>query len=190
MDNDYELVYLAQEYNEDASEILYRKYKDLIYGKSYKYYFMLKKCGLELEDVIQEAYVAFYDAIRCFNQDSDCNFSTFVNVCIINRLNTLIVKNNNKKNILLNNAISLDENLYNYVLDIKNIPGEIIVFLDNKNYLYNKIKCKLSNFEDIVFDLKVYGFTNNEIMNILDVNLKNVCNAINRIKTKISNIIG
>ena len=27
MNNDYELVYLAQEYNEDASEILYKKYK-------------------------------------------------------------------------------------------------------------------------------------------------------------------
>ena len=190
MDNDYELVYLAQEYNEDANEILYKKYKDLIYSKSYKYYFMLKKCGLELEDVIQEAYVAFYDAIRCFNQDSDCNFSTFVNVCITNRLNTLIVKNNNKKNILLNNAISLDENLYNYVLDIKNIPEKVIFSLDNKNYLYNKIKCKLSNFEDIVFDLKVYGFTNNEIMNILDVDLKNIFNAINRIKNKIIDIIG
>ena len=36
MNNDYELVYLAQEYNEDANEILYKKYKDLIYSKSYK----------------------------------------------------------------------------------------------------------------------------------------------------------
>ena len=113
MNNDYELVYLAQEYNEDANEILYRKYKDLIYSKSYKYYFMLKKCGLELEDVIQEAFIAFYDAIRCFNQDSDCNFSTFVNVCITNRLNTLFTRYSGNKNILLNNAIIFFNN-YKY----------------------------------------------------------------------------
>ena len=189
MYNDYELVYLAQEYNEDANEMLYKKYKDLIYSKSYKYYFMLKKCGLELEDVIQETFIAFYDAIRCFNQDSNCNFSTFVNVCITNRLNTLFTRYSGNKNILLNNAISID-NIYNIVFDEDCIPENMIISLDNETNLYNKIKCRLSNFEDIVFELRINNFSNIEIMDILDVNYKNVCNAINRIKNKINDIIG
>lgn len=189
MNNDYELIYLAQEFNEDASEMLFRKYKDLIYSKSYKYYFMLKKCGLELEDIIQETFIAFYDAIKCFNQDSDCIFSTFVNVCITNKLNSLFSRYSGNKNILLNNAISIDS-IYNIVFDGKIIPENIIIYLDNETNLYNKIKCKLSNFEEIVFELKINNFSNTEIMNILDVNYKNVCNAINRIKKKINNIIG
>lgn len=148
MYNDYELVYLAQEYNEDAIEILYRKYKNLIYSKAYKYYFMLKHCGLEIDDVIQEAMIAFDDAIKCFNQENDCNFLTFAYACIIRKLNSLFRQYN------------------------------------------NKIKCKLSNFEDFVFELKINNFSNTEIMNILDVNYKNVCNAVIRIRNKINNIIG
>lgn len=190
MDNDYELVYLAQEYNEDASEILYKKYKDLIYSKSRKYYSTLKKCGLELEDIIQEAYVALEEAIRCFNQDSDCNFCTFVNVCITNRLNTLTIKNNNKKNVLLNNAISLDDNLYNIVIDKTNTPLNIIVSNDDRKKLCSRISDKLSNFEDLVFELKLVGLSNNEIADIIDTEYKNVCNTVNRIKNKIIDIIG
>lgn len=190
MYNDYELVYLAQEYNEDAIEILYRKYKNLIYSKAYKYYFMLKHCGLEFDDVIQEAMIAFDDAIKCFNQENDCNFLTFAYACIIRKLNSLFKKYNNKKNILLNSAISLESNLYDIIYDKNDIPDNEIFSLDDSHDLYNKIKCKLSNFEDFVFELKINNFSNTEIMNILDVNYKNVCNAVIRIRNKINNIIG
>ena len=82
------------------------------------------------------------------------------------------------------------ETRYNIVFDEEYIPENIIISLDNETNLYNKIKCRLSNFEDIVFELKINNFSNIEIMNILDVNYKNVCNAINRIKNKINDIIG
>ena len=37
MYNDYELLYLAGENNEEAINILYEKYKGLIYNKAIKY---------------------------------------------------------------------------------------------------------------------------------------------------------
>ena len=61
--NDYELVSLAQENNEEAINILHKKYKDIINTKSKKIYSYLKNTGIELSDVIQEATIGFEEAI-------------------------------------------------------------------------------------------------------------------------------
>ena len=80
--NDYELVSLAQELNEDAIDIIYKKYKPIIYKKALKYNKILKEKGLELNDIIQECYLILDYAIKNFNQDKDNIFYTYLNTCL------------------------------------------------------------------------------------------------------------
>ena len=70
--NDYELVYLAQEQNEDAIEIIYQKYKPIIYKKCNKYIKVLH--GIELCDLVQECYLILDYAIKNFNQNNNNTF--------------------------------------------------------------------------------------------------------------------
>ena len=54
--NDYEIMYLVEEENDDARELLFEKYKPIIYRLAISYQKEAKQYGLELEDLIQEEY--------------------------------------------------------------------------------------------------------------------------------------
>ena len=60
---------------------------------------------------------------------------------------------------------------------------------EDANLLYNKIKSVLTNFEDNVFELKIRGFSYKEIADILDIENKDIYNAIDRIKNKINKLL-
>ena len=104
--NDYELVNLAQELNEDAMTIIYEKYKPVIYKKCRKYINFIK--GIELCDLVQECYIVLDSAIKTFNQDKDNIFYTYLNVCLDRHLASQYRKSINGRNRILNESISLD----------------------------------------------------------------------------------
>jgi len=190
--NDYELVSLAQENNEFAINILHEKYKDLILSKSKKIFYCLKNKGLELSDVVQEAMIGFEEAISGYNQDNNALFYTFAMLCVDRQLKSLIVRHNRDKHKILNEAITLDSdddnNLYNFLSD--DVTPESKFFSNEEaNDIYVRLKELLTDFEGIVFELKLQGCSNNEIIEVLDVDSKGVYNAISRIRNKASKII-
>lgn len=191
--NDYELVNLAQELNEDAMTIIYEKYKPVIYKKCRKYINFIK--GIELCDLVQECYIVLDSAIKTFNQDKDNIFYTYLNVCLDRHLASQYRKSINGRNRILNESISLDvplEDDDNSLIDIiedncDNPELELNTF-ENSKELYNKIISKLTALEECVFILKIQNFDYKEIAAILDKDSKSIDNAIQRIKTKISNM--
>jgi len=190
--NDYELVSLAQENNEVAINILHEKYKSIIYNKSKKVFNYLQKRGLELTDVIQEATIGFEEAIMGYNQDDKALFYTFANVCIDRQLKTLLIKQSRNKHKILNEAIALDcddeNNLYNMLSD--EMTPEVELFnREEASELYNNIKEVLTDLEDSVFELKIQGFSYKEISDVLDIEIKDIYNAVDRIKNKINKIL-
>ena len=190
--NDYELVSLAQENNEFAINILHDKYKDLIHNKAKKVYYCLKNKGLELSDVVQEAMIGFEEAINGYNQDDKALFYTFAMLCVDRQLKSLIVKHNRDKHKILNEAITLDNDddntLYNFLSDDVTPESEFFS-KEEANDIYLKLKDSLTDFEEVVFELKVQGCSYSEITDVLDVDSKDVYNAVSRIRNKASKII-
>lgn len=191
--NDYELINLAQEQNEDAIAILYEKYKPIIYQKSHKYIKFFK--GLELCDLVQECYIVLDSAIKNFNQDKDNIFYTYINICLDRHLISQYRKNSNGKNKLLNESIPIDtsiedeKNLINTIIDNTNNPNIELTNYEEYIELYNQVIEKLTPLEECVFILKIENFDYQEIASILDKDKKSIDNAIQRIKSKIKSII-
>lgn len=191
--NDYELISLAQEQNEDAIEILYQKYQPIISKKSKKFYNLLKGKGIELCDLIQECYIALDYSIKTFNQDKDNMFYTYLNTCLDRQLIDQCRKNLNLKNKLLNESLPLETNieeennndLLNIIEDNTNNPERELFTLEDYLSLQNKIIDKLTPLEECVFLLKIQNFDYKEIANILDKDNKSIDNTIQRIKVKI-----
>ncbi len=186
--NDYELIYLAQESNEVAINIIYQKYKPIIYKKCYKYLPILK--GIELCDLVQECYIILDYAIKNFNQDNNNTFYTFFNVCIDRYLVSEYKKSINTKNKVLNESISIDslDDENNSLLDVissNNTPEQELLVNEGISNIYNKIINKLTDLEECVFILKIQDFSYKEIANILDKDIKSIDNAMQRIKNKI-----
>lgn len=190
--NDYELVSMAQEHNELAINVLHEKYNKIIYNKSRKVYNLLKDKGLELSDVIQEAMIGFEEAIMGYNQDDSAIFYTFACLCIDRQLKTLIVKQGRDKHKILNEAITLecedDLNLYNVVSDDVT-PETELINKEEENSLHDKIVDILTELECSVFELKIKGFNSKEISDVMNIEIKDVYNAVDRIKNKINKIL-
>ena len=77
--NDYELVYLSQEKNEDAYKILLNKYMPIIISKLKPY---MSRSKVPYEDLLIEALVGFQNAIDSFKTQEKATFYTFLLICI------------------------------------------------------------------------------------------------------------
>ena len=186
--NDFELVSLIRENNEEAREILYNKYKPIIVKKSTDQIYKLGSYGMEINDLIQEGSIGLDNAINCFNEKENTSFYTFALLCIDRQIITCIKKNTNNKAMVLNDAINLDDGKEYLFRDNTDIEGSFINKEDAKEFI-NLICDSLSDIEKKVFSLKLEGYDIGEIANLLNKDTKVIYNTLHRIKYKIKLIM-
>ena len=186
--NDFELVSLIRENNEEAREILYNKYKPIIVKKSTDQIYKLGSDGMEINDLIQDGYIGLDNAINCFNEKENTSFYTFALLCIDRQIITYIKKNTNNKAMVLNDAINLDDGKEYLFRDNTDIEGSFINKEDAKEFI-NLICDSLSDIEKKVFSLKLEGYDIGEIANLLNKDTKVIYNTLHRIKYKIKLIM-
>ena len=184
MENDYELLYLSKEDIERVVEVLYRKYKGVIYSKVLKY----NPSKMIMDEYLNEAIYALYEAVEKY-QDK-YKFSTYLNNCIDNKLLNYRKTSERNKHKLLNNALSIEDNDIQLCLDNNDYNPEKLV-LEELEYieLKEKILSKLNWKEELIFTLKEQNYTNKEISEITDNSLRSVYNIIRRIQNKVSNLM-
>lgn len=187
--NDYELIAFINENNEEANNIIIKKYEPLITSIANR---MLKSCpylGLDLSDLIQEGMIGLNHAIGYFNEQKDITFYTYAKTCIERRLISVIVAAKRQKHKTLNESVSFDteeDGTLDYLLkDESTNPENIIVSREETDDLINIIKKKLTDLENQVFDLMLMYFSYKEIAELLDKEPKQIDNAIQRIKIKV-----
>lgn len=192
--NDYELVNLAQEHNEDAIELLSNKYYPIIKKLSIKYYTTIK-AGIDLSDVEQECYIAFLNAIETFQDNKNICFYTYAISCMKKHLISIVRTYTSDKNQYLNESLSLDKilndtenTISNYIEAKDSNPENIIIEEDEYNILYNKIVKYLTPLEECVVILKNEHYNYNEIASILDKSVKSIDSCFQRIKFKIKRL--
>lgn len=186
MNNDYELLYMTGEDKELVEQLLYKKYKNLIYWKARKY----SSSSIFFEDYLNEAILALYEAID--NYQDKYKFTTYLNTYIDRSLSNYRKSLSRKKHKILNEAISIDNEeitKINILQDNKNNPETKIFDESNYNKIKNKIINKLTWQEELVFLLKEQNYTNKEISEITDNKLKTVYNIIKRIQRKMSKVV-
>ena len=186
--NDYELVSLAQEGNEEAIDIIYKKYKPIIVKKSKNAILYASHHGIDINDIMQEGYIGLDEAIKGFSQDDKATFYTFANLCIDREIVNYLRKTTRGKNKLLNEAVAIDEGLENVISDDMDIESSFIL-KDNEKKFMIEIYEELTKFEKEVFDLKIKGYNFEEIANILDRDVKSIYNTFHRIKQKSKKIM-
>ncbi len=188
--NDYELISYAYENNEEATNIILKKYEPLIASIVTR---MMKSCsyiGLEKSDLMQEGLIGLNHAVEYFNEQKDISFYTYAKTCIERRVISAIISAKRLKYKLLNESISLDleeDNVTSdrFLKDNSFNPEEIVLDAETTEYLITQIRSTLTEFELQVFDLMVSSFTYREIADMLDRDKKQIDNAIQRIKTKV-----
>jgi RNA polymerase sporulation-specific sigma factor len=195
--NDFELLYLIGENNEDAVNILYNKYYPVVELKAKQYLNSSINKGLDLNDLIQEGMIGLSQAIKDFKDKKDVKFSTFASLCIEREIQTAVTKADRQKHKALNDSLSLDyvfddneRPLLDYLVSENSTnPENYLVDLESEKEIYEKVQSSLTNFEKEVFKLKINNFSYKEIAEILNKSPKSIDNTLQRIKNKVSSII-
>lgn len=188
--NDSELLLYISENNEEASEIIFKKYEPLIKTISNKMFRYCYGTGLELSDLYQEGMLALNLAVNSFDDQKNIRFSTFVRKCIERRIASTIIAYRRNKHKFLNEAVSLEfSEDERYKLDIllkdsSTNPENVLVEYEQNEIFLGNLKEQLTNLEVNVLDLKLDGFSYNEIAQLLDKNRKCIDNAVQRIRLK------
>lgn len=192
--NDFELLSYIGEQNEEASEILYKKYQPLIKSVATRVYKQARnKAGIELSDLIQEGMVGFSYAIKNYNEHNGAMFFTYAKTCIERKVLSTVISAGRLKHRILNESISFnaqaDHNeqidIDSYLSDNSTNPEVLLMSSEEEIELQNKIYYLLSDQERQILELKINGFTYQEIAKILDINKKKIDNTMQRIRRKL-----
>lgn len=197
--NDYELLYLVGENNEEVYNSIYAKYKPLIHKMAKTLCENYKSALVEYDDLFQEGMYGLNNAIKSFNGKSGSLFYTLAKLCISREMNGYVAKMLRGKNMILSSAVSFDtpiskndfvveDTLYSHD-DSVELQFESI---EMEKYILD-LKYELKDEYMPVYELKLNGFSNAAIANLLDLRYKDVDNYLRSIKKtlrrKIINLI-
>ena len=190
--DDVALVSSARLGDSAALNCLFDRYNDLLKMKTHNFFIN----GAEKEDIVQEARIGLYKAIKSFDiEKQSSSFKTFANLCVERQLITAIKSSNRQKHIPLNSSFSLNLSAYEEnddttvmdVLDTKTAedPLDTITKKEYLEFVESKIDESLSSFEKQVLNRYIQGESYNDIASKLDTPIKSVDNAIKRISIRI-----
>ncbi|MFP4497743.1 MAG: RNA polymerase sporulation sigma factor SigH [Vulcanimicrobiota bacterium] len=195
-ESDEEIVKLAKNGDEMATEYLINKYKNFVRVKA-KSYFLV---GADREDIIQEGMIGLYKSIRDYRADKLSSFRAFAELCITRQIITAIKTATRQKHIPLNSYISLNKPIYDEdsdrtMLDILSgtkvtDPEEVFISHELSDDLREKIQENLSELESRVLMSYLEGKSYQEMAKELDRHVKSIDNALQRVKRKIEKTLG
>lgn len=184
--NDYELVYLVREQNEEALHIIIEKYSPLI-GKIASSYYGI---GYDYQDFFQEGRMAFIKAIYSFDENSNYSFYSYAMTCVRNAITTSYRRL--KRTSGLDQLTDYDEHplvstletagYYHYDSEYTYLNEKLIIEMAMNS---DKI---LSPFEKQCLKYFLLGHNYNEIAIILNLSPKKIDNALSRCKSKLKNL--
>jgi len=194
--NDIELVHLVNENNEEAKDMLYEKYKYIIDIIMFKYKKVFYVLGMDFAEVRQEAMLAFTDALVSYSSEKEASLPTFISLVIERKIQNCVRKADTIKNKKNNENYSLDYEYESFNKPLKDIIGDPnsdpfikVQSLEAYNELVEKINGILSPLEHEVYKLLINGFTYIDIAKILHRETKQIDNTIQRIRSKIRDLL-
>jgi len=118
---------LAVHINKDSPElipILWERIHKFMYSEARRYYGTYKtsceRCGVALDDIKQECYPAFLNAVKAYSNQSEHSFVSYLKYPFKNAINTLMgLRTEAGKQTPLNNATSLDKPISNLESDFE-----------------------------------------------------------------------
>ncbi len=177
---DEQLVSLAQNGDEQATEALIVRYGAFVRGRARSFFLV----GGEAEDLIQEGFLGILYAIRNYKNDRDGkSFKNFAYTCVSSKLIDAVKKSRAKKNEPLNNSIptAVVEGKISTALS----PEETLIALDESDEIQRKMSAILSNFEFKIFTMYMNGYSCAEICETIGKSAKSVDNAVQRSRRKL-----
>lgn len=185
--SDEELAQSAANGDSDAAEILLSRYIVMLRRAAKGYHLN----GVDSDDLFQEAAIALLDAVRTYNKFRGASFRSYAAVCMKRKVVSVVRSALRKKNSPEGGYVSLDDSLSEEVLTIDPEnesaldPEELHILNEERMAMRRLIQFLLSDLEKEVLRLYLACVSYDEIAERLDITVKSVDNALQRIRKKL-----
>lgn len=170
------------------------KYKNLVRKRANAMFLI----GGETDDLIQEGMIGLFKAVRDYQRDKDASFYHFADLCITRQIYHAVEASQRKKHQPLNSYISLNaqagqegtDSFLDLLESFENgNPEQMLIERENVNSIREKAKNVLSTMEWQVLEYYLQGMNYRQIAEYMQKEAKSIDNAIQRIRTKLLNIL-
>lgn len=185
-----ELLLRARAGDDAAVGELLSRYRKLARGKARSYFVV----GADRDDVVQEAMIGLYAAIRDFDDARGVSFRSFAEVCVTRQVVTAVRAATRRKHGPLSQSVSLDQpvdgedgtSLADLLPAASSAdPAAAVVSADELRALQRHLDEVLSDLEQQVLRHHLEGKGYDEIAGALQRHVKAVDNALQRVKRKL-----
>lgn len=188
--NDYELLYMVYQMDEDSLRELIYKYQKVA-KRLIRYYLSASRDLRYEEDLLLDSMQYLYQAIYRYRQDKNCSFSTFVRNILVHRIanfyrNFSSYKGNCEKySLSLDHYVNEEESVLPYTVNHdKTLEGSHVLYVEGIKYELRKILQPLAEWERKVILLRLTGYSYQEIANMLGVEYRQVEYVLAKTKNK------
>ena len=168
--NDYEIINLIREGNNEALELMFDKYSRLISKKIYKF-----NLYQEYDDMFQEGMMVLYKSIKSFDEIYSKSFTRYFELNLQRKYMTILSKKIRRREIFKNNEL--------FIYETNSNVNQNSVYYD---LLKKEIAKTLTNVEYLVYTLReLNNFSITYIKEKHHMSDKEIYNALHRAKVKI-----
>jgi len=187
--SDEDLCALADKGNRQAEEELVARYYRLVRTCARPFFL----AGGDSEDLTQEGMVGLIHAVREYDAGKAATFRTFAEICIRNRLYSVLRAAARDKHKALNQSISLDTPDFDsnsYTSGTSSMaqrnPEDYLIDREHTAALLAGVRKQLSEFEAKILGYYLDGLSCREIAETAGKSPKSVDNAVQRIRRKVA----
>ena len=186
---DEALCTLAAAGDRQAEEVLVTRYNRLVRTCARPFFL----AGGDSEDLTQEGMVGLITAVREYDAGKEASFRTFAEVCIRNRLYSVLRASARDKQQPLNQSLSLDDSHFDsnpLTSGTNNLaqrnPEDFLIDREHTAALLSGVRKQLSEFEAKILGFYLDGLSCREIAKAVGKPPKSVDNAVQRIRRKVA----
>lgn len=178
--NDNELLYLISDNNDDYKNVLFEKYRPIVFALAKKYSKINKDISIDIDDLVQIGYIGLNNAIRFYKIDH-CLFYTYACFCIEHALKKEVYQKMYRKGKNHYSFVSYEDNQ-------KQIWNDETTNMHSTT-LFIKIKNALDFVDSLIFELRFNGFKYKEIASLLDIKESKVDYSIQKSRRKLKKFL-
>ena len=182
--SDEEILNLVLAGDDFAQDALYNRYKPLVIALSHGFFIK----GANNDDLIQEGMIGLFKGVRSYDKTKGV-LKSYLAECIKNQLADAIKTADRLKHSYLNDYVSFssinaddgergDERFSSNDLN----PEEVLLLKENDGNFFDEFAEKLSPVELKILSLYLDGNSYSEIATTVDLSVKAVDNALQKIK--------
>lgn len=188
------IIEKAKKGDNSSMDYLLKEYSSLVRKKALGLFLI----GADKDDLLQEGMIGLFKAILSYDDKRESSFDTFAALCINRQMFSAIKGANRNKHKLLNEYISIyrdedqadeKEHMDIAIPDEKFNPEIIVTETESLENLESIMHERLSSMENKVLDMLIEGHTIAFMSKSLEKDAKSIDNAIQRIKSKVRNIL-